>query len=91
MKPRSSFLRARDAAAIRFCLGVRFCAEVLSHHDGNGLRGLLAAHPEEILELAVCSASALEDMDTPADYQRQKEWLAPSVTPEPAHPRDQSG
>lgn len=71
--------------------GTRYCVEVLSHYDGEGLRGLLAAHPENISELVVGPASALEDMDTPADYQRQKERLAPSVTPEPVPPRDQSG
>jgi molybdenum cofactor cytidylyltransferase len=71
--------------------GARYYVEVLSRYDGCGLRGLLAAHPEEIIELAVCPANVLEDMDTPADYQRQKEWLTPSVTPEPVPPRDQSG
>jgi molybdenum cofactor cytidylyltransferase len=68
----------------------RFCEEVLTGHDGMGLRGLLAAHPGEIIELVDCPASALEDMDTPADYQRQKERLALSVTPEPVRPRAQS-
>jgi len=64
----------------------RFCDELLSHHDGDGLRGLLAAHPEEILGLALSNASTLEDMDTLADYQRQKELFATVLTPEPDRP-----
>ena len=33
-----------------------------------GLRGLLRAHPDDILELAVPDAAALSDMDYPEDY-----------------------
>jgi molybdenum cofactor cytidylyltransferase len=62
----------------------RFCEEVLSRHDGSGLRGLLEAHPEEMFKLAVSSRAALEDMDTPADYQRQEKSFANPVTQQPA-------
>jgi molybdenum cofactor cytidylyltransferase len=48
----------------------RFRDELLSRHDGVGLRGLLDAHAEEILEVRVSTASVLEDLDTPEDYQR---------------------
>ncbi len=48
---------------------VRFCDEVLTCFDGEGLHALLTAHPEEVCELAVSTPSALEDMDTPEDYQ----------------------
>ena len=38
--------------------------------DEIGLRGLLYAHPEAVLELPVDTASILEDIDYPEDYQR---------------------
>ena len=47
-----------------------FCDEILTHYDGIGLHGLLAAHPAEILEHAVPSAMVLDDVDTPEDYAR---------------------
>ena len=62
----------------------RLCDEVLRRHDGSGLRGLLEAHPEKVFELAVSSRAALEDMDTPADYQRQEKLFANSVRRQPA-------
>lgn len=49
----------------------RYREEVLCRYDGMGLHGLLEAHPEAVLEFPVASAVALEDMDTPADYERQ--------------------
>lgn len=45
--------------------------EILTRYDGVGLHGLLAAHPEAVVELEVSTAAALDDMDTPEDYQRQ--------------------
>jgi len=48
----------------------RFRDELLTHHEGVGLHGLLDSHPDEILEVEVSTASLLEDLDTPADYQR---------------------
>ncbi len=48
----------------------RWRNEVLTRHDGVGLRGLLDAHAEEIFEVAVPAARVLEDLDTPEDYQR---------------------
>ena len=47
----------------------RFRDELLSRHDGVGLHGLLDSHGEEILEVPVSTASLLEDLDTPEDYQ----------------------
>ena len=44
--------------------------EVLTCHDGVGLRGLLDSHPDEIFEVAVATGRLLEDLDTPEDYQR---------------------
>lgn len=44
--------------------------EILSRFDGVGLRGLLLAHPGEILEWPAPDAAVLEDMDGPDDYRR---------------------
>ena len=48
----------------------RFRDEVLTCHDHVGLRGLVASHPDEIFEVTTTTASVLEDLDTPEDYQR---------------------
>ena len=50
----------------------RFCDEVLTRYDGVGLRGLLDAHPDVVFKVLVPTASVLEDMDTPEDYERQR-------------------
>lgn len=50
---------------------LRYRAEVLTHYDGVGLRGLLQAHPDDILELPVSTSAVLADMDFPEDYQRE--------------------
>lgn len=44
--------------------------EILTRYEGRGLRGLLDAHPEDVFELEVDSASVLDDIDLPRDYQR---------------------
>lgn len=51
-------------------LASRFREEILSRHDGVGLRGLLVAHPGEICEVTVSSPAELADLDTPEDYER---------------------
>ena len=48
-----------------------YFAEVLTQHDGVGLRGLLTAHPSDIAELEVADAGVLADMDRPGDYERE--------------------
>jgi molybdenum cofactor cytidylyltransferase len=45
--------------------------EILTHYDNVGLRGLLHAHPDDVLELAVSTPCVLSDMDYPDDYQRE--------------------
>ena len=45
--------------------------EILTHYDDVGLRGLLHAHPDEVLELAVSTSEVLSDMDCPEDYRRE--------------------
>jgi molybdenum cofactor cytidylyltransferase len=52
-----------------FSLGYR--EEVLTQYDGEGLRGLVHAHPKDVFELRVRSSAVLYDMDCPDDYQRE--------------------
>jgi|WetSurMetagenome_2_1015567.scaffolds.fasta_scaffold323028_2 molybdenum cofactor cytidylyltransferase len=66
--------------------GAGFRAELLSDCADNGLRGFLDAHAGEVFGVSVSDATALEDMDTPADYQRQERAFANRVTPEPLRP-----
>jgi len=54
----------------------RYGQEVLTRYDDLGLRGLLRAHPEDVLELPADSASVLSDMDYPQDYLRELGRLA---------------
>jgi len=49
----------------------RFRDELLSRHDGVGLRGLLDAHPDEVASLEVADSTLFRDMDTPEDYRRE--------------------
>jgi molybdenum cofactor cytidylyltransferase len=53
-----------------------FSEEVLTRYDGVGLHGLLDAHPDEVFKVPVSTASVLEDMDTPEDYERQKSRIS---------------
>ena len=48
---------------------MRYAREVLTAHDGVGLRGLLMAHPDAVLEVPVDVPGVLEDIDTPEDYR----------------------
>ncbi len=50
----------------------RYRDEILAHYDAAGLRGLLAARADDVLELAVTDAAILADMDTPGDYERER-------------------
>jgi molybdenum cofactor cytidylyltransferase len=50
--------------------------EVMASHTTTGLRGFLNAHSKETLSVAASEVAAMDDMDTPADYDRQKKWFA---------------
>jgi CTP:molybdopterin cytidylyltransferase MocA len=52
-------------------VAARYFDELLNYHDGVGLRGLLAAHTEDLRELPVSDEGVLTDMDYPEDYQRE--------------------
>ena len=54
----------------------RYCGEILAKYDELGLRGLLAAHPEDVFELSVSSSAVLSDMNFPEDYRRELARLA---------------
>lgn len=44
--------------------------EILTGHEGRGLRGLLETHPQDVFELEVATSGILEDIDLPEDYRR---------------------
>jgi molybdenum cofactor cytidylyltransferase len=48
-----------------------YAGEILERYDEVGLRGLLQAHPEEVLEFEAATAAVLCDMDSPGDYRRE--------------------
>jgi molybdenum cofactor cytidylyltransferase len=52
-------------------LAIGYRDDVLSGYDAVGLRGLLQAHPEDVLEVTASSAAAVSDMDRPGDYLRE--------------------
>jgi molybdenum cofactor cytidylyltransferase len=49
----------------------RYRSEILTRFDEFGLRGLLAAHPEDVLECPAQTSAVLSDMDDPEDYRRE--------------------
>jgi molybdenum cofactor cytidylyltransferase len=48
-----------------------YCPEILTHYDQLGLRGLLAAHAEDVFDFQVPANLAVTDMNYPEDYQRE--------------------
>ncbi len=65
-------------------IAARYRAEILENHGDVGLRGLLQAHPDDIAEVDVVSPGVLEDIDSPADYQRFITRTNAGVAPGPA-------
>jgi len=64
---------ARRGHPLLFSLAWR--DEVLTRFADLGLRGLLRAHGDDILDLPCDSPAVLSDVDTPEDYRRQLESL----------------
>jgi molybdenum cofactor cytidylyltransferase len=58
----------------------RYQDELLTRYDDVGLRGLLTAHPEDVLELSVPTDAVLSDMDYPEDYQQELARLRKGTT-----------
>ncbi len=46
---------------------------LLTLPPGSAPRHLLRAHPEAVAEIAVRSASVVQDIDTPEDYRRARD------------------
>jgi molybdenum cofactor cytidylyltransferase len=51
-------------------IAMRYRDEILTSHDTAGLRGLLEAHRDDILEVEAGTDDIFEDMDEPADYAK---------------------
>lgn len=52
-------------------LSTAYRDEILTRHESVGLRGLLAAHSEDIVEFSAATSAVLSDMDDPEDYRRE--------------------
>lgn len=65
-------------------IAARYRAEILENYSDVGLRGLLQAHPDDIAEVDVVSPGVLEDIDSPADYQRVIARTNAGITSGPA-------
>ena len=50
-------------------IDLKYRDKVLALDPAEGLRGLMRAHPEDILEIDVGDANILRDLDTPEDYE----------------------
>ncbi len=53
----------------------RYRDEILTGYDQVGLRGLLAAHADDVFELPVSNPAVLSDMNNREDYQRELDRL----------------
>jgi molybdenum cofactor cytidylyltransferase len=51
-------------------LDLKYQGEVARLSPERGLRALLEAHPEDVLEVEIQDAAVLSDIDTPADYRK---------------------
>ena len=61
----------------------RWFGEVLTRHDGVGLRGLLGGHPEDVVEVAVADEWVLHDIDDRSAYRAAVDRTSDSDTPSP--------
>jgi molybdenum cofactor cytidylyltransferase len=52
-------------------IAARYFAEIDTRYDDVGMRGLLAAHADDIEEVPVPDSGVLADMDYPDDYERE--------------------
>ncbi len=50
-------------------IDIKYRDEVLAIAPADGLRRLILAHPDDILEVDVADPNILRDLDTPEDYQ----------------------
>jgi len=52
-------------------IDLKYRGEVLALDPCDGLRGLMLAHPDDILEVEAGDANILRDLDTPEDYRER--------------------
>lgn len=52
-------------------LQARYRAELMALAGDVGARGVVAAHPDDVLEVEVSSAAVVQDIDNEQDYERQ--------------------
>jgi len=55
----------------------KLCEKLTSHHYDAGLREFLDTHPGEVFRVEISDNAALQDMDTPEDYQRHLSYSRP--------------
>lgn len=55
-----------------------FFAELRAADPSAGANGVIAAHPEAVLDVEVADAGAFADVDTPEDYERITDGPSPS-------------
>jgi molybdenum cofactor cytidylyltransferase len=58
----------------------RYREEVLTRYDGEGLRGLLRSHPDDVFEMPATHPAVVEDVDRRADYWREVTRAEPGMT-----------
>jgi molybdenum cofactor cytidylyltransferase len=52
-------------------VAARHFHEIQTRYDGAGVRGLLAAHADDVAEIELADSGVLADMDRPEDYERE--------------------
>ena len=57
--------------------GSRYAEEAMQIEGDVGLRDVVRDHPEDVMILSTDTGAVLEDLDTPADYQRLKKTKSP--------------
>jgi molybdenum cofactor cytidylyltransferase len=60
-----------------------YARELLTGYDGQGVRGLLRSHADDVFELHVSDRGVVADMDLPEDYRRELDRLADRAQADP--------
>lgn len=83
----AAFLREKKGLVVPVCrkrrghpllLDLKYRLEIEALPPEAGLRGLLRAHPDDILEVRVSNPEILRDIDSPGDYRKTRGTLAKS-------------
>lgn len=65
--------------------------EILSRYEDVGLRGLLHAHPEDVLEVETAAPGVLEDMNVPEDFRQTAARFADGTDGSESRGRSRNG